>query len=236
MSRCFNPDYSGALIITMLEGELSRMEAFRELLKQHEEMIGAMNAIGVRLEKASSGKTKDSVPDLQKQLDQKQAEIANFYKGFVYFTLPMCSRMRAQALRQAALYLASVQLAEASSLRASSLKFMRDMQCHPAQLVQETCRKLELLSIKPFDQTVIEYGDLSAFMQAPPPPPILHGLFEAAVSGNYAPLFAPVASAPIPPSSANTKSPGPSAPTERFSDSDSDGGAAHVFGAATAGV
>lgn len=201
------------------------MEAFRELLKQHEEMIASMTAMGVRLEKASSGKTKDSVPDLTKQLDMKQAEIANFYKGFVYFTLPMCSRMRSHALRQASLYMASIQLAEASSMRTSSLKFMEDMQCHPTQLVQDSCRKLELLSIKPFDQSVVEYGDLSSFMQAPPPPPILHGLFDAAVSGNYAPLFAPVSATPIGGGASGGGMKSPSAPsaTDRFSDSDSDG-------------
>ena len=196
MAKCSSPDYAGALVISLLEGEISRIEAFRELIKLHEEMIAGIGSIGLKLEKASAGKTKDSVPDLTKQLETKQAEIASFYKGFVYFTLPMNSRLRSQTLRQAFLYLGASQLAEASALRASALNFLKEMQCSPGQLIGDTCKKLELLTLKPFDQSVISFADAGAFMQAPVPPPVLHGLFEAAQSGNYAPLFAPVAAVP----------------------------------------
>ena len=90
--------------------------------------------------------------------------------------------------------------------------------------------------MKPCDHAAIEFGDLTGFLQAPPPPPILHGLFDAAVSGNYAPLFAPV------PAAAVGKTDGDAAAKSasgQFSDDDSDGvgdgtnNASSVFAAAS---
>lgn len=205
-------------------------------------MIAGIGAIGIKLEKASAGKTKDSVPDLSKQLEAKQCEIANFYKGFVYFTLPMNSRMRSQTLRQAFLYLGASTLSEGCSLRASAVNFLKEMQCNPETLIAETCKKLDLFTLKPFDQSVIDYTNVGSFMQAPAPPAVLHGLFEAASSGNYAPLFAPIPATSVTLSSGGkslgTNSSIPSAPpaavaskSGAFTDSDSsDGGSETVFG------
>ena len=229
MAKCNNADYSGTLVIARLEAELSRIEAFRELIKLHEEMIAGIGSVGLKLEKASAGKSKDSVPDLSKQLEAKQAEIANFYKGFVYFTLPMCSRLRSHTLRQAFLAMGSTQLAEACALRASALTFFKAMQCNPETFMTESCKKLELLALKPFDQAAVSYDGFGPYMQAPAPPAGIHGLFDAAITLNYAPLFVPVPAVPCTVSQGvgMPASPPPSAPGKSggFSDSDSDSSA-----------
>ena len=111
-------------------------------------------------------------------------------------------------------------MAEASALRLSAINFLREMQCNPENLLAETCKKLELLQIKPFDQAAISFADGGSFMQAPAPSPVLHGLFEAAHTGNYAPLFAPIPAVPCGGARAGTVPPLPSAPPAAFSDSE----------------
>ena len=70
----------GVLLISVLEHEQSRMEALRELFRTLDELVTLCGAVGLRLEKAVSGKSKESIPDLQRQLDERQLAVTNFYK------------------------------------------------------------------------------------------------------------------------------------------------------------
>jgi len=233
MSRMHAPDYAGALLISALEGELSRIESLRELVKQHDDMVGVMGQIGMRLEKAASGKSKDSIPDLQRQLELKQNELSFYYKGFVYFTLPLCARLRTAVLRKAFSYIGATALAESCHLRSASLNFFRTMEVSPEAAVIETSRVLDQLSLKPLDEALVDYGSdkfYSSFQEREVP--VLIGLFECALSGNYSSLTsheasrlavaAGISSTQEP--SANEQAASKLAASTRFSDEESDGG------------
>jgi hypothetical protein len=112
----------GVLLAAALEHEVSRMESIRELLRVHDEMVQTIDSITFKLtrleeKRVTSG---DIVAELKLLLDEKQTCLAAFYKGLVYFTLPLCAKLRAYTFKRALAYLGVATLCSHSKIAAEA--------------------------------------------------------------------------------------------------------------------
>eukprot|EP01038_Epipyxis_sp_PR26KG_P008420 gene8420-11388_t len=149
------PNYTGVTIIAALNHELSSIESFKELFRVHEEILANIEALSSKLSKFETNRSAyrlDLINEARKALEEKQLCLTAFYKGFVFFTLPMYSRQRAATFRRATASVAAINLTVAYSLQKACLSFFSDLILSPQQAIKETCRTLELLCLKQLDQ------------------------------------------------------------------------------------
>lgn len=198
------------VLIPAVEHELNQMGAFKEMLKLHEEMMITHGTLIIKLEKEEMGQNSAKIADYKVRLAQAGEDRSSFYKGMIYYTLPMHARHRGHAFRAAYSSMAAVKLMEASQSHTAALEFFRVMQMHPATAADKTNTVLQSLKLAKMNSEQMDLGaNKNKFFDGNfPVVPLLEGLFEAAISGNYGPLQTN-SSAPPPPPFGNS---------ERFSD------------------
>ena len=192
------------VLIPAVEHELYQMGAFREMLKIHDDMMIAHGSIIIKLEKEAMGQNQSKIDDYKAKLIIAENDRSNFYKGLIYFTLPMHARHRGHAFRTAYSGMAAVTLMEASQAHTASLEFFSKMQVHPNTAADHCNTVLSSLKMGALNSTQMDLGrGATNFFDANiPVRPLLEGLFEAAISGDYGPLQTTNSSAPpAPPAS-----------------------------------
>lgn len=184
------PEESIAVVlIPAIEHELNQMGAFKEMLKVHEEMMVAHGTLILKLEKEQMGTNVLKIEEVKAKLAIAEEDRSNFYKGFIYFTLPMHARHRGVAIRSAYSCHAAVKLAEASQAFAASHEYFINMKMHPMTAANECNQVLASLKLPKMNVDQINLGTSKRFADGNwANPPLLEGLFEAAISGNYGPL------------------------------------------------
>jgi len=204
------------VLIPAVEHELNQMAAFKEMLKIHDDMMLAHGTLIIKLEKEEMGQNSAKIADYKIRLSAAGEDRSNFYKGLIYYTLPMHARHRGHAFRAAYSSMAAVKLMEASQAHTASLEFFRAMQVHPDTAAAGANTVLLSLKLAKMNSEQMDLGpNKGKFVDGKfAKVPLLEGLFEAAISGNYGPLQSGAASAPPPPFGA--------AASDRFSDDEGD--------------
>ncbi len=204
------------ILIPAVEHELYQMSTFREMLKIHDDMMVAHGSLIIKLEKEEMGQNAAKIADYKARLTSAEEDRGNFYKGLIYFTLPMHARHRGHAFRFAYSGMAAVTLMEASQSHAASLEFFQKMQVHPATAANNCNAILSSLKLGALNSSQMDLGRrASQFHDANMPlTPLMEGLFEAAITGNYGPLQS---NSSAPPQPAATF-----AASETFSDNEED--------------
>ena len=228
MSKGCVPDQVSIFQICALTFDLGNVEAIRDALKFCDEKCRAIADQLKKLENAekTAKDAKDAlkVEEIKVGLAKMELDRENFYKGLIYFALPMASRFRSEIYRQSYAYMAAAYLTETSQGHTACLAFFRSSSVNPMSAVDYACEDLTNHGLIALNKTSTNYGtDQSLFQPGPVPAPLMHGLLEAAVTGNYGPLYQ---TQYIPPSA-----PGVNETTSvfakmgsKFSDSESNGG------------
>lgn len=114
----------------MLEQELAMVESIKELLRMHDEMVTGIDAISAKIVKTEASRSANKYEQVAEQriiLEERQASLTAFYKGFIYFTLPLCARQRAASLRKLTSIVAASDLTSAYALQVACIKFFSDI-------------------------------------------------------------------------------------------------------------
>jgi hypothetical protein len=131
------PDYTGLGLATMLEQELSMVESVKELLRLHDEMQSGIDSISAKIVKTEASRSANKFEQAAEQriiLEERQASLTAFYKGFIYFTLPCCARQRAASLRRLTSTVAAADLTSCYALQVACVKFFADIRYTPVPL------------------------------------------------------------------------------------------------------
>lgn len=229
MAKSALPDQVGMFQICPLVHDIQLVDAIKESLQWRNEKNSAINSQLSKLEKAekTAKDAKDAlrVDEMKTTLTKMEQDRENYYKGLLYFALPMASRFRSEIYREAYAYMAASYLAETSQSHTACLAFFRSTSINPMNAVDEACVRLVDDGLIALNKTSAQYGtDQSLFQAGPVAAPLMHGLLEAAVTGNYGPLYQ---TQYIPPSAPVDEAAGVFAKMgTKFSDSESDGVAA----------
>ena len=140
----------------------------------------------------------------------------------------MLSRLRAEIYRVAYSHMGASYLAEASQAHTATLAFFRAMSVNPMAAVDDASESLVENGLISLNKSSAQYGnDQSLMQQGPVCAPLMHGLLECAISGNYGPLYQASYTPPSAPASAVDATANVfSKMGSKFSDSESDGNGA----------
>lgn len=124
------PDYTGLSLAGLLEQELSLVESLKELLRLHDEMVLGIEAVTNKIVKTEASRSANKFEQVAEQriiLEERQASLTAFYKGFIYFTLPCSARQRAASLRKFSAFAAAAHLTSAYALQVACVQFFTDI-------------------------------------------------------------------------------------------------------------
>ncbi|KAJ1434685.1 hypothetical protein B484DRAFT_417365 [Ochromonadaceae sp. CCMP2298] len=144
------PTYTGICLAVMVGQELALVDALRDLLRTHDEMVAGIESVAGKIVKAEASRSVNKFEVVAEQrivLEERQACLTAFYKGFIFFSLPTCARQRAASLRKFSSAHASANLTAAHALYGACLTFFTEMSLSPTSAVDSTCRMLELLRV-----------------------------------------------------------------------------------------
>ncbi len=172
-----------------LEQELTNIDALKEILKVHDDMLSSIENLSSRISKAEKLAQAQVIYDLKNLLEEKRNNLHTFYKGLVLFSLPVFSRQRAATLRRLLGGLATANIyAPSYPLRRSCVEFFQRLDMNPVIAAADTSRLLEQLSLRPLPLSDLPMEadqapslSPSSTTSAPPPPSSVftsHGSFE----------------------------------------------------------
>ena len=172
-----------------LEQELTNIDALKEILKVHDDMLSSIENLSSRISKAEKLAQAQVIYDLKNLLEEKRTNLHTFYKGLVLFSLPVFSRQRAATLRRLLGGLATANIyAPSYPLRRSCVEFFQRLDMNPVIAAADTSRLLEQLSLRPLPLSELPMEadqapslSPSSTTSAPPPPSSVftsHGSFE----------------------------------------------------------
>ena len=124
------PDYTGLTLAVLLEQELAMVDSLKELLRLHDEMVGGIESMTAKIVKTEASRSANKFEQAAEQriiLEERQASLTAFYKGFVYFSLPCAARNRAASLRRFSSFLAASQLTSSYALQVACLQFFTEL-------------------------------------------------------------------------------------------------------------
>lgn len=156
------PAHIGLTLVALFEHELAKIESFKELFKVHDEMVKDIDSCSNKITKLENSKNAkfDQIQDLRRQLDDKQSCLNAFYKGFIYFTIPIMARQRAFYARRFFSGFIASQMSNAFTLFKASQEFFAHLILPIQQVAEETSRTLELLNVKPIAK--LPYDEIDA--------------------------------------------------------------------------
>lgn len=145
------PNYIGLTLSALFEYELANIEALKELLKVHDEMVKDIESTNLKIAKLESSKAVklDQLQEAKRSLEDKQACVAAFYKGFMYFTIPFISRQRASHARRFFSGFICSQMSNSYTLFKACQEYFTNLVLPVQQVAEETSRMLDLLKVKP---------------------------------------------------------------------------------------
>ena len=149
---------------------------FKELFKIHDDLMNFIDSQRSKIDKMDQSKY-DKYQDAVRLLEERKTALAMFYRGFLYFSLPMAARDRSINIRRAFSHLGCTLMVTSGSLLKSSLRYLKDMEINKANGVAATSTVLEQLSLKTLDASDVS---ATAWGELPPNMPVCFGLLRAA--------------------------------------------------------
>lgn len=146
------PDHAGVLFSPGFEYEFNRCAAFNELFKYHDDLSNFIDKQRTKVEKMDRVRL-DKLTEAQAVLEEKKICLAAFYKGLLFYSIPLNVRDRAINLRRLSGFIGATALVSACSSEEASMSFLRDMELNPAASVASTSVVLEQLSLKTLPAT-----------------------------------------------------------------------------------
>jgi hypothetical protein len=145
------PNYIGLTLIAFFESELTMVESFKELFKVHDEMARDIESSNNKITKMENQKNAklEQLTDLRRILDDKQACLNAFYKGFIYFTIPYMARQRASYARRFFSGFICSELSNNYTIFKACQDYFHQLVLPIQEVSEETSRMLELLNVKP---------------------------------------------------------------------------------------
>ena len=242
MSKSMGPDQIGIFQIGALTYDMGMVEAVRASIAHRDQVISNIASYTQKLEKkektAKDAKDSMQVEELKAKLDGLEQSRENYYKGLLCLSLPMLSRLRAEVYRVAYSYMGASYLAEVSQAHTATLAFFRAVSINPMTAVDNASESLVENGLISLNKTSANYGsDQSLMQQGPVCAPLMHGLLECAISGNYGPLYQASYTPPSAPASAAVDATANvfAKMGSKFSDSESDGNGAQSEARASSG-
>lgn len=158
-------DYIGITLIAALEQQLSLADGLRDLFKTHDDLLSNLDAVNSKISKLEStinsgggwmgssttniSVAKEQLTESKKQLQERTYALHTFYKGLVYFTIPLMARIRAGILRRLCAVYSSCMLSECYSGYKACIDFFKQSMLS-AERVSDIAYKLcDTLSITP---------------------------------------------------------------------------------------
>ena len=140
---------TGITLVVALEQELTNLEALKELLRTHDEMLASIESLRSRLFKAEKLAQAQTVSEMKRALEEKRSNLHTFYKGFVLFSLPVFSRQRAASLRRLLGGLIAANCyAPTYPLLRNCVQFFQRLEMSPSLATADTSRLLEQLYLR----------------------------------------------------------------------------------------
>lgn len=130
----------------ILEQEIAHLETLKDLLKQHDDLLGSIATLQNKIKNTSNP---DSLHDLREIMQEKDSALSMFYSGFIYFTLPLMARQRAVNMRRLTGGYVAAQTAQSYRLYHACEDFFRSMSMTSTRLIEETNVMLSKLQIRP---------------------------------------------------------------------------------------
>lgn len=150
-----NGQLVGLTFSSVLEYELSNVESFKELFKLHDEMISTIDNLSMKIGKLENSrglqtniKNYELLQDYKRQLSEKQECLQAFYKGFVYFTIPLMARLRSYYYRRLLSGYLTSQYTSSYCVYQSCHEFYEKSILNAFYVNDETSRMFELLGMK----------------------------------------------------------------------------------------
>eukprot|EP00981_Chlorochromonas_danica_P013737 scaffold6806_cov177-Ochromonas_danica.AAC.9 len=138
--------YTGVTLVMILEQEIAHLETLKDLLKQHDDLLGSIATLQNKIKNTSNP---DSLHDLRETMQEKDSALSMFYSGFIYFTLPLMARQRAVNMRRLTGGYVAAQTAQSYRLYHACEDFFRSMSMTSSRLIEETNVMLSKLQIRP---------------------------------------------------------------------------------------
>ena len=106
-----SPVYTCLLLISVLEHEIGRVDAFRELFQVHDKLLLEIDSLAQKEQKLRSAKElkQDQIAEAAKVVAAKRVQLINFYKALFAYTIPVNIRQRANNLRSSILTMGAIQ-------------------------------------------------------------------------------------------------------------------------------
>lgn len=148
------PEHTSFSLVCALEQELANIESLKELCATHGVLQRMIDSLNVKLAGAVSSKSstrQQVMAELTQQISEKELCLSAFYKGFVYFTMPLYSRLRAATLRKLTGAMASATLTSSYSLQYACKEFFASLNIEPSAAIVNTSSMLDLLSMRPLE-------------------------------------------------------------------------------------
>ncbi len=228
MSKSMVPDQIAIFQIGALTFDLGIVESMKASIAHRDQVIANIASYTLKLEKAekTAKDAKDAmkVEELKTKLDALETSRENYYKGLLCLSLPMISRFRAETYRVAFSFMGASYLTEASQSHTASLAFFRAMSINPMTAVDNASESLVQNGLISLNKSSAQYGNDQSLMQPGPVcAPLMHGLLECAISGDYGSLYQASYNPPTAPSAVDAAANVFSKMGTKFSDSESDG-------------
>jgi hypothetical protein len=190
VAKTSKANFVGIFLVSLLQFEITLVEAFREAFKFHDELTANHAGVGKKMEQAGAAPDKrHKVEEYSAKLDELKIQMEQFYKGFVYFTLPSIARVRAGIHRETFTHKTATTLVESCVSHEASLTYFKEMGISPMKWVDLCSSQLEDLGMSGLSKSAPFFGVEGAPGQdIPNGPGAFAGLFDAARTGNYAPL------------------------------------------------
>ncbi len=153
-------DYIGLTLIATLEHQLSVVESFRELFSYHDALVNSIDQLNNKINRFESGtaimsfmnsstKNAEEIIESKRMVQDRNVQLNLFYKGLVYFTVPLLARMRAGTLRRLNAVYASCAMSESYNGYKACVEYFRRCGLSAAMVSDVAHRMCEVLSLKP---------------------------------------------------------------------------------------
>lgn len=150
--------YTGVTLLTILEQELALVDAMKDLIRQHDDLVAA---IAVTTNKLKGNVNADQMREMRETLQEKEAALSIFYAGFMYFTLPLAARQRASNMRRFTAGYVSAQTAHSFLLHRACEDFFKGTGISSYKAIDETNKTMLMLGIFPIPAVPATGGDAS---------------------------------------------------------------------------
>lgn len=139
---------------TLFEYELNNLHALSDLIRYLETTLKEIDSLSSKIN--SNAKNEKKCEEWRKQIEDKQAIVHNFYKGFYFFTIPLFIRQRACMMRRFISGKISSYQSISYHLFKAAQEYFNKTGLSAEDAMEETSRIFQLLKVKPIPKLPYE--------------------------------------------------------------------------------